>query len=56
MKLLLALTVLVAAYLYAMLHTTDMVLGQTDKLNATYQNIANTDPEVLATGRAMQDR
>lgn len=56
MKLLLTLTVLVAVYLYAMLHTTDMVLGQATELQTTYQNVVNTDPDVLATGHAQNGR
>lgn len=41
MKLFVALGVLTGAYVYMLLHTTDMVLTQTQHLNATYQYVAN---------------
>ncbi len=50
MKLFVVLGVLVGAYMYVVLHTTDMVLTQTQHLNATYQYVANNADE-LATGR-----
>ncbi|HZL07973.1 MAG TPA: hypothetical protein VFC50_02160 [Candidatus Dormibacteraeota bacterium] len=40
MKLFLVLGVMVAAYTYVLMHTTDMVLAQTQHLNATYQYVA----------------
>ena len=49
MKLLLALGILVGAYLYFMMQTTDIVLAQTKQLNATYQYVANNADKV-ATG------
>ena len=50
MKLFLALGVLAGLYTYVLLHTTDVVLAQTQHLNATYQYVANNADE-LATGR-----
>jgi hypothetical protein len=41
MKLLVVLAALVGAYLYFLLHTTNIVLAQTQQLNNTYQYIAN---------------
>jgi len=40
MKLFLALGVLVFAYAYFLMHTTDMVLSQTRQLNSAYQSVA----------------
>jgi hypothetical protein len=40
MKLFLALLVLVGSYVYVLLHTTNLVLGQTQRLSQTYQYIA----------------
>ena len=50
MKLFLALLVLVGSYMYVLLHTTNLVLGQTQHLSQTYQYVANHGDE-LATGR-----
>ena len=49
MKLFLALGVLVGAYVYVMLHTTDVVLNQTQHLHAQYQAAAD-QAEQLANG------
>ena len=51
MKLFVGLCILVAAYLFVMLQTTNTVLSQTDKLQTVYQRVADTDPDALATGR-----
>jgi len=50
MKLLLALGVLAGLYTYVLLHTTDVVLSQTQQLSATYQYVAN-NADKLAGGR-----
>jgi hypothetical protein len=50
MKLLVVLGVLAGLYSYVLLHTTNIVLSQTQHLNATYQYVANNSEE-LATGR-----
>jgi hypothetical protein len=49
MKLFLALGVLVGLYVYVMMHTTTIVLDQTQHLNAQYQYVAEHADE-LATG------
>lgn len=41
MRLLLVVGVVVGGYVYFLLHTTNIVLDQTQKLNASYQNVAN---------------
>jgi hypothetical protein len=50
MKLFLALVFIVGSYLSFLFYTTDVVLGQTEQLNATYQYVANNADEI-ATGR-----
>jgi hypothetical protein len=50
MKLFLVLGVLVGLYSYVLLHTTNIVLGQTQQLNATYQYVAN-NADRLAVGQ-----
>jgi hypothetical protein len=40
MKLFLVLGVLVSAYAYVLMHTTDIVLSQTQHLNVSYQYVA----------------
>ena len=50
MKLLLALGVIVGGYFYMLTHTTSIVLGQTQQLNAQYQYVAN-NADHIATGR-----
>ena len=49
MKLFLALLVLVGSYMYLLMHTTNVVLGQTQRLSQTYQYVANHNDQ-LATG------
>ncbi len=49
MKLFIVLGVLAVAYAYMLLHTTDMVLTQTQHLNTTYQYVAN-NADHIATG------
>lgn len=51
MKLFLALGVLAAAYTYMLLHTTDVVLNQTQHLNAAYQYVANNADKIAAGGQ-----
>ena len=41
MKLFLVLGVLISAYAYMLMYTTDTVLSQTQHLNAAYQSVAN---------------
>lgn len=48
MKLLLVLGVLAALYTYAMLQTTNVVLTQTQRLNATYQYVAHNADKIGA--------
>ena len=48
MKLLLVLGVLVGGYFYVLTHTTDMVLQQTQRLNANYQYVADHADEISA--------
>lgn len=50
MKLLAVLGVLAGLYVYALLHTTNLVLNQAQQLNASYQYVAN-HADQLATGR-----
>ncbi|MEO7363963.1 MAG: hypothetical protein ABIV43_00435 [Candidatus Saccharimonadales bacterium] len=40
MRVLLAMMVLVGAYMYLLLHTTTIVLGQTEQLSRVYQTAA----------------
>jgi hypothetical protein len=49
MKLLIVLGILAGLYTYTLLYNTDIVLLQTQHLNATYQYAAN-NAEKLATG------
>jgi hypothetical protein len=49
MKLLVVLAALAGVYVYVLLHTTDMVLAQTQHINATYQYVAN-NADQIATG------
>lgn len=54
MKLFLALLILVSSYIYMLLHTTNLVLGQTQRLGQTYQYVASHTEyhdEQLTTGR-----
>jgi hypothetical protein len=46
MKLFLFLLVLVGAYTFSLLKTTDMVLGQAMHLNTTYQYVANNADKI----------
>jgi hypothetical protein len=48
MKLFLVLGVLASAYMYMLMHTTDMVLAQTQHLNASYQYVANNADKIAA--------
>lgn len=48
MKLLLVLGVLASLYTYVLLHTTNIVLTQTQHLNATYQYVANNADQIAA--------
>ena len=41
MKLFLVLGVIVGGYMYLLMHTTNIVLSQTQQLTATYQNAAD---------------
>lgn len=41
MKLFLVLGVLAAAYCYMLMHTTDLVMAQTQHINDTYQYVAS---------------
>ncbi len=50
MRLFVALLILMGLYVFVLLHTTNIVLSQTQKLNATYQYVVNNSSE-LATGR-----
>ncbi|HVX48459.1 MAG TPA: hypothetical protein VHA05_03850 [Candidatus Saccharimonadales bacterium] len=50
MKLFLALVFLVGSYLGMMFFTTNIVLGQVNNLNRTYQYVANNSDDI-ATGR-----
>jgi len=45
MKLFIAILMLVGAYMYMLMHTTDLVLAQTEQLSNTYQHIADYDPQ-----------
>ena len=51
MKLLVILGVLAGAYLYMLLHTTNIVMMQTQQLNATYQYVGN-HADAIAAGTA----
>lgn len=46
MKLLIVLMLMAAAYTYMLLHTTSLVLTQTQHLNATYQFVAKHSDEL----------
>ena len=48
MKVLLVLLALVGAYLYFMLHTTNIVLGQLQQLNHTYQYTADRAAKIVS--------
>jgi hypothetical protein len=50
MKLFAVLTVLVGLYTYTLLHTTNIVLSQTQHLNAVYQYVGN-NADKIAAGR-----
>lgn len=50
MKLFAALGLLVGAYLYMLLQTTNVVLGQTQQLSAAYQHVANNADSDYALG------
>jgi len=49
-KLLLGIGILVGAYMYSLMHTTNIVLTQTAQLNKTYQYAAN-NADQIAVGR-----
>ena len=48
MKLFLALMFLTGTYMVFLLHTTNVVLGQTQQLNTTYQYVANNADKIAA--------
>ena len=48
MKLFLALVLIVGSYLGFLFYTTNIVLGQTKQLNATYQYVANNADQIAA--------
>jgi len=48
MKLFLALGMLAGLYCYGLMHTTDIVLAQTQHLNAQYQYVANNADRIVA--------
>ncbi len=48
MKLLLVLGVLVGGYFYMLTHTTNIVLQQTQRLDANYQYVANHADDIAA--------
>jgi hypothetical protein len=48
MKLFLVLGVLVGGYLFILLHTTNLVLAQTQQLGATYQYVGNNADKIVA--------
>ncbi|HEY5441951.1 MAG TPA: hypothetical protein VIJ68_00250 [Candidatus Saccharimonadales bacterium] len=48
MKLLAALIILAGLYTYMLLHTTNIVLGQAQNLNATYQYVGNNADRLVA--------
>ena len=48
MKLLLALLILVGGYFYLLSHTTDVVLSQTQHLEAQYQYMTNNADRIAA--------
>ena len=50
MKLLLVLGAIAAIYTYVLLNTTNIVLNQTQHLNATYQYVAN-NADKIANGQ-----
>jgi hypothetical protein len=50
MKLFVVLTVLTSFYMYMLMHTTNIVLAQTQHLNASYQYVAN-NADRLAIGQ-----
>jgi hypothetical protein len=50
MKLFVALGALATLYTYVLLHTTDIVLAQTQHINAVYQYATN-NADKLASGR-----
>jgi hypothetical protein len=50
MKLILVMAVLLGGYYYMLTHTTDLVMQQTQHLNATYQYVAN-NADKIATGQ-----
>jgi hypothetical protein len=53
MKLFLVLGVLASGYVYVLLHTTDIVLAQTQQLNATYQYVGS-HADAIASGQSGQ--
>jgi hypothetical protein len=55
LKLFLALTLIVGSYLGFLFYTTNIVLGQVDSLNKTYQYVANNSDQI-ATGRKLDVR
>jgi hypothetical protein len=50
MRLFLLLGVLMGAYTFMLLKTTDIVIAQTQQLNSTYQYVANHSDQI-ATGQ-----
>jgi hypothetical protein len=49
MKLFLALVFITGSYLGFLFYTTNVVLGQTTQLNATYQYVANNADKIAAS-------
>ena len=47
MKLFLVLLVLMGTYMYFLMHTTDIVLAQTQELSNTYQYVANNSDKII---------
>jgi hypothetical protein len=50
MKLFLVLGALAGGYMYVLLHTTNIVMAQTQQLGATYQYVSG-HADAIATGR-----
>jgi hypothetical protein len=47
MKILLAVFILCGVYAYALLQTTNIVIGQTESLNNTYQYVSNNSEKII---------
>jgi hypothetical protein len=50
MRLFVALAILAGLYSYVLMHTTNVVMAQTQQINQTYQYVAN-NTDRIATGR-----